>query len=226
MHELGGVICSRWKATGHVPRRNVISLSLAELAVPIGTGPMEARLVDDLPVEPAWQFEPKWDGFRCLGFRAGDQVDLRGKSGKSLARYFPEVAAQLRALSPAQFVIDGELAIPGGVDLSFDALQMRLHPAESRVRKLSVETPAIFILFDMLLKTDGTSLLDAPLTKRRASLEKFVAAVGEIRHAEALPLYAEPQRGKNLAEASGRRSGWRSSEAHGWRVSAGRASHA
>jgi ATP-dependent DNA ligase len=171
--------------------------------VPIGTEPMEARLVDDLPVEPGWQFEPKWDGFRCLAFRAGDEVDLRGKSGKSLARYFPEVMAQLRALSPAQFVIDGELAIPKGADLSFEALQMRLHPAESRVRKLSVETPAIFILFDMLLKTDGTSLLDAPLTKRRAFLETFVGTVGENRMLKLSPYTLNRSEAKTWLKRAG-----------------------
>ena len=102
---------------------------LAELPVPIDTPPMEARLVDDLPDEPGWQFEPKWDGFRCLAFRAGDEVDMRAKSGKPLARYFPEVVALLRRLLQERFVIDGELAIPVGDTLSFDALQMRLHPA-------------------------------------------------------------------------------------------------
>ena len=79
---------------------------------------MEARLVDDLPKEPGWEFEPKWDGFRCLAFRSGDQVDLRAKSGKPLARYFPEVVAQLTALPSTQFVLDGELAIPMGANLS------------------------------------------------------------------------------------------------------------
>ncbi len=128
---------------------------LASLPVPVGTAPMEAKLVEELPGEPGWQFEPKWDGFRCLAFRAGQEVDLRAKSGKPLARYFPEVAAMLRALAPDRFVIDGELAIPVGDTLSFDALQMRLHPAESRIRKLSVETPAILILFDCLMTPDG-----------------------------------------------------------------------
>src|SRR5215203_7323042 len=85
---------------------------LADLPVPVGTPPMEARLVDALPDEPGWQFEPKWDGFRCLAFRSGGEVDLRAKSGKPLARYFPEIAAMLRELAPDPFVIDGELAIP------------------------------------------------------------------------------------------------------------------
>jgi ATP-dependent DNA ligase len=138
---------------------------------------MEARLVDDLPDEPGWQFEPKWDGFRCLAFRAGGEVDMRAKSGKPLARYFPEVVDLLRRLPQERFVIDGELAIPVGDTLSFDALQMRLHPAESRIKKLSVETPAIFILFDLLMTSDEDSLLDTVLIERRAALEEFFASI-------------------------------------------------
>ena len=97
------------------------SSSLKFLAVPVGIEPMEAKLVSELPEEPGWQFEPKWDGFRCLAFRAGNQVDLRAKSGKPLGRYFPEVVAMLAALKPDPFVIDGELAIPVDDTLSFDA---------------------------------------------------------------------------------------------------------
>ena len=149
------------------------SSSLKSLAVPVGIEPMEAKLVAELPEEPGWQFEPKWDGFRCLAFRAGDQVDLRAKSGKPLGRYFPEVVAMLLGLEPSRFVIDGELAIPVGDTLSFDALQMRIHPAESRIKKLAVETPAILILFDMLLDPAGNSLIEDPLVKRRAALERF-----------------------------------------------------
>jgi ATP-dependent DNA ligase len=150
--------------------------TLASLAVPLDTEPMEARLVEELPSEPGWQFEPKWDGFRCLAFRAGGEVALRAESGKPLERYFPEMVDMLKALPARRFVVDGELVIPAGGTLSFDALQMRLHPAESRVRKLAEETPATFILFDMLLGSDGKSLLQAPLTARRAALERFYAA--------------------------------------------------
>jgi ATP-dependent DNA ligase len=156
------------------------SSALKSLAVPVGTEPMEAKLVSELPDEPGWQFEPKWDGFRCLAFRAGDQVDLRAKSGKPLGRYFPEVVAMLAALKPSPFVIDGELAIPVGDTLSFDALQMRIHPAESRIKKLSVETPAILILFDMLLDSKGNSLIEEPLVKRRAALERFYKAARQV----------------------------------------------
>jgi len=139
---------------------------------------MEAKLVHELPDEPGWQFEPKWDGFRCLAFRNGSDIELRAKSGKPLARYFPEVVQQLFALEPERFVLDGELAIPVGPNLSFDALQMRLHPAASRIQKLSRETPAIFILFDALMTPEGESLLDAPLSRRRTVLETLYAAFG------------------------------------------------
>src|SRR3954452_10768778 len=152
---------------------------LSSLPLPLDTAPMEAKLVDALREEPGWQFEPKWDGFRCLAFRAGDEVDLRAKSGKPLARYFPEVVATLRALAPDRFVIDGELAIPDGDTLSFDALQMRLHPAESRIRKLSVETPAILILFDCLMTPDDEVLLGEPLTARREALETLFRSFDE-----------------------------------------------
>jgi ATP-dependent DNA ligase len=165
---------------------------------------MEAKLVDALPDEPGWQFEPKWDGFRCLAFRAGDEVDLRAKSGKPLGRYFPEVVERLRRLKPDRFVIDGELAIPEGDTLSFDALQLRLHPAESRIRKLSVETPAILILFDCLMTPDGEVLLDHPLTERRTALEGFFASLGETEGLRLSPYTrkaAEAQ--KWLAKAGG-----------------------
>jgi ATP-dependent DNA ligase len=161
--------------------------SLKNLTVPVGTPPMEAKLVAELPDEPGWQFEPKWDGFRCLAFRAGGAVDLRAKSGKTLTRYCPEVVAMLEALKPKQFVLDGELAIPLDGTLSFDALQMRIHPAESRIGKLSVETPAILILFDMLLDGRGRSLIEAPLTKRREALESFYKSAGETKRLKLSP---------------------------------------
>jgi ATP-dependent DNA ligase len=132
---------------------------------------MEARSVDDLPEGSGWQFEPKWDGFRCLAFKAGQEVELRAKSGKPLGRYFPEVVQALRDLPPTSFALDGELAIPQGGTLSFDALQLRLHPAESRIQKLARETPARLILFDILLTPEGRDLRNAPLSERRAALE-------------------------------------------------------
>lgn len=147
-----------------------------------GTGviePMEARLVDELPSGTGWQFEPKWDGFRCIAYRDGEEVDLRAKSGKPLGRYFPEIVEAIRRLPGDRFILDGELAIPLGDTLSFGALQMRLHPAESRIRKLSGETPAIYILFDMLRDADGNELGEEPLSARRSALETFFARAGE-----------------------------------------------
>jgi ATP-dependent DNA ligase len=151
----------------------------AALPLPADFHTMEARLTADLPEEPGWQYEPKWDGFRCLAWRAGDGVELQGRSGKALTRFFPEVAARLARLEARHFILDGELVIPAGDTLSFDALQMRLHPAESRIKKLAAETPATFITFDLLADAAGESLLDAPLIERRAALEAFHAVVGE-----------------------------------------------
>jgi ATP-dependent DNA ligase len=145
--------------------------------LPRGLAPMEARSVAELPDEGPWQFEPKWDGFRCLAGRSGARVELRAKSAKSLARFFPEVISALLDLKTERFVLDGELLIPIGPSLSFDALQMRLHPAQSRVEKLSRETPALFMAFD-LLQAATDSLLDRPLRERRAALERFFKAEG------------------------------------------------
>src|SRR5436305_9955716 len=134
--------------------------------------PMEALLAGELPEGGGWQFEPKWDGFRCLARRDGEDVTLTSKSGKPLARYFPEVVDMLRGLKTKQFLLDGELIIPVGDALSFDALQLRLHPAESRVRKLAMQTPAELMAFD-LLELDGKPLAGLPLSKRREQLERF-----------------------------------------------------
>ncbi|MBZ7927283.1 ATP-dependent DNA ligase (plasmid) [Ensifer adhaerens] len=144
-----------------------------EFGLSLKVEPMEARPAAELPGEEGWQYEPKWDGFRCLAFKRGSNVDLRAKSGKSLARYFPEVVAFLSELSVQRFVIDGELVIEIDGSLSFDALQMRLHPAKSRVQKLSLETPARLVVFDMLVNPDGTPILDKDLLERRAALEDF-----------------------------------------------------
>ncbi|MBW3559076.1 MAG: ATP-dependent DNA ligase [Proteobacteria bacterium] len=139
--------------------------------------PMEARQVDELPDEPGWQFEPKWDGFRCLAYRSGSSIELKAKSGKPLGRYFPEVVESLGALRPDRFVLDGELVIPLGGALSFDALQNRLHPAESRIRKLAAETPAKLILFDCLHTPENRAVAPEPLSTRRAELERFCAGL-------------------------------------------------
>lgn len=150
-------------------------LANEKFALPLDTAPMEAKTAEVLPAaDGAWQYEPKWDGFRCLAFKVGDVVELRAKSGKPLGRYFPEVVALLRDIGVARFIVDGELAIEIDGRLAFDALQMRLHPAESRIRKLAAETPARLILFDMLVAPDGRSLLEQPLEKRRQVLETFM----------------------------------------------------
>jgi len=133
---------------------------------------MEALLAAELPEGRGWQYEPKWDGFRCLARRDGEEVTLTSKSGKPLARYFPEVADMLRGTREKQFVLDGELIIPVDDALSFDALQLRLHPAESRIRRLARETPAELMAFD-LLEVGGKSLTSEPLSKRRTLLEAF-----------------------------------------------------
>jgi ATP-dependent DNA ligase len=137
------------------------------------TRPMEARLVETLPADDGWQFEPKWDGFRCLAFKSGKDVDLRAKSGKPLARYFPDVVEKVRAMKAKEFVIDGELIIVDEGALSFEALQLRLHPAASRVAKLASAQPAQLLLFDCLA-VGKKSFLQAPLRERRAALEKLV----------------------------------------------------
>jgi ATP-dependent DNA ligase len=136
---------------------------------------MEARTVPEIPEGAAWQYEPKWDGFRCLAFRDRGEIYLQSKAGQPLARYFPDVVRGLDTLKAKNFVLDGELAIPRGGALSFDELQLRLHPAASRVQKLAAAHPAIFIVFDLLAGTDGKSLLRVRLRERRALLEKFAA---------------------------------------------------
>ena len=164
--------------------------ALAELGIPLTLAPMEAVLVEELPKEPGWQFEPKWDGFRCLAFRAAGEVEIKAKSGKSLSRFFPEVLDKLRALANQHFVLDGELVIPIEGELSFDALQMRLHPAESRIGRLAQETPATFVAFDCLLRKPRQPLLEHPFEERRSALEAFFDA--RARWHLAYALYARP----------------------------------
>ena len=135
--------------------------------------PMEALLVSEIPAGVNWEYEPKWDGFRCLAFRDGKKVELQSKSGQPLERYFPEIIAALLKLKAAKFVLDGELVIPVKDGLSFDDLLQRIHPAASRVVKLSQATPAHFIVFDLLVDETGKSIYDLPLSKRREKLESF-----------------------------------------------------
>ena len=135
--------------------------------------PMEALLVGDIPAGENWEYEPKWDGFRCLAFRDGDSVELQSKSGQPLGRYFPEIVAALLKVKATKFVLDGELVIPVKDGLSFDDLLQRIHPAASRVAKLAQQTPAQFVVFDLLVDDTGKAIYELPLKKRRGKLESF-----------------------------------------------------
>jgi ATP-dependent DNA ligase len=135
--------------------------------------PMEAKSVDEIPRGGEWLYEPKWDGFRCLAFRNGDEVLLQSKAGQPLGRYFPELLESLEKLPQKKFVLDGEIVIFRGKHLSFDDLLMRIHPAESRIRKLAKETPTSLLAFDLLVDDRGKSLVDLPLRDRQQKLEAF-----------------------------------------------------
>ena len=143
------------------------------LPLPVTYAPMEAKLVGELPRGEEWQYEPKFDGFRCIAFKDDGEVDLRSKSGQPFNRYFPEIASALEKVKARRFVLDGELVVPEGDVLSFDQLLMRIHPAKSRVEKLSREHPALFIVFDLLVDDAGNALVEQPLVERRAALERF-----------------------------------------------------
>ncbi len=135
--------------------------------------PMEAKSVAQLPSGDNWQYEPKWDGFRCLAFRDGNNVSLQSKSGQPLGRYFPELVEALLKLKPKQFVLDGEIVVPVKGKLSFDDLLMRIHPAASRVQKLAKEHPAHLIVFDLLVEDRGRAIAGLPLLGRRKKLDAF-----------------------------------------------------
>jgi ATP-dependent DNA ligase len=134
--------------------------------------PMEARTAQEMPAGDGWQYEPKWDGFRCLAFRDGEKIYLQSKAGQPLARYFPDIVDALVTLPGQHFVLDGELVIPVRGLLSFNELQLRLHPAASRVQKLAKAHPALFVVFDLLAEDEKT-YLSQTLSKRRRLLERF-----------------------------------------------------
>jgi ATP-dependent DNA ligase len=138
--------------------------------------PMELQAADAIPSGAEWQYEPKWDGFRALAFRDGDEIELQSKSGQPLARYFPEVVHQLRQLKAKRFVIDGEIMLTIDGKPSFDALLQRIHPAQSRILTLSRETPAQYLVFDLLVDDRGNDRTREPLEQRRALLESFAEA--------------------------------------------------
>jgi ATP-dependent DNA ligase len=147
--------------------------------------PAEAKSVNALPHESGWLYEPKWDGFRCLAFRQGDEVVLQSKAGQPLGRYFPEIVAALLALPARKFVLDGEIVIRSGAGLDFDALLQRIHPAASRIQRLSQETPSTYMVFDLLVDGQGRSLAARPLSARRMALQEFATAnIGAEPHPE------------------------------------------
>jgi ATP-dependent DNA ligase len=146
---------------------------------------MEARSVDSLPRGAEWQYEPKWDGFRCLLIRSGDRLRMQSKSGRDLVRYFPEVAVAAMSLAETQFTLDGELVIPVGNRFSFDDLLQRIHPAASRIKRLAAETPAVFLAFD-LLRCGRDDMDGLPLMKRRPALERF--AKRHFKHSDVFRL--------------------------------------
>src|SRR5437870_6198138 len=148
--------------------------------------PMEAKSVEEIPTADGWQYKPKWDGFRCVAFRRGKDVYLQSKSGQPLARYFPDIVVALSQLVAKKFVLDGERVIDVGGRFSFGELQLRLHPAASRVQKLAAAHPATFIIFDLLESETGKSLLKVPLQERRVALERFTAK--NLKSARAIKL--------------------------------------
>ncbi len=146
--------------------------------------PMEARPAATLPEGQDWLYEPKWDGFRGLAFRNGNEVVVQSKAGQPLGRYFPELIQQLLALPQKKFVLDGEIVIIDKGHLDFNSLLMRIHPAESRIRKLAQQTPTSFLCFDLLVDEDARRLTDLPLRERREKLIEFfrkVPATSRVR---------------------------------------------
>jgi ATP-dependent DNA ligase len=180
------------------PARRKTVLKSSKLAA------MEARSVDAIPRGAEWQYEPKWDGFRCLISRNGAKVDMRSKSGEDLARYFPELVEAALKLKATSFLLDGEIVVPHGNTFSFDDLLQRIHPAASRIKKLSQATPALYLAFDLLASADKR-LAAQPLSKRRPALEAFAKSQFKssptFRLSAATASYPTPQ--KWLARAGG-----------------------
>jgi ATP-dependent DNA ligase len=147
--------------------------------------PMEASIAKELPEGIPWQYEPKWDGFRAIVFRDGDQIQLQSKSGKPMARYFPELVDVISRINAKQFVLDGEIVIPVNGQFSFDDLLMRIHPAPTRVNRLAAEHPATLNVFDLLVDEKRSKLYSLPLAERRSKLDsfakKFFKGIDQIR---------------------------------------------
>src|SRR5689334_4417281 len=182
--------------------------------------PAEAKSVKDLPHDHGWLYEPKWDGFRCLAFRDGNKIELQSKAGQPLARYFPEVVAALRAVNASKFVLDGEIVVatrgPGkrkaAVALDFDALLQRIHPAASRVQRLAEETPATYMIFDLLVTEKGNSIVDQPLSARRMNLQRFAKKFLPARSTPAHRLRLSP----STSDFATAQAWMREGAAHGW----------
>jgi ATP-dependent DNA ligase len=159
---------------------------------------MEALSVDQIPSGPEWQYEPKWDGFRCLVFRNGGRIELQSKAGQPLTRYFPELVEDIRRVKAEKLVLDSEIVVPVERTFSFDALLQRIHPAQSRVNKLARETPALIIAFDLLLDGEGKPLIDLPLSERRRKLDllapKYFRGTKRIRLSPATSKLVEAKR--------------------------------
>lgn len=175
-------------AAGALPA-DALGDAFPELNLPIQPPypPAEAKAVKEIPREPGWLYEPKWDGFRCLAFRDGDEVVLQSKAGQPLARYFPELVEQLRRIPARKFVLDGEIIIRGAAGLNFDALLQRIHPAASRIKKLSVETPSSYLVFDLLVNDRGKPLTGQPLSARRMALQEFAANLKRVERVHLSP---------------------------------------
>ena len=154
--------------TGHEP-----SIWGVKLGVMPPFTPMEAKVQSELPRGDAWQYEPKWDGFRAVAFKDGDEVVIHSRNAKPLTRYFPELVPALQRIKPKRVVLDGEIVIFTGYGTDFEAMQLRIHPAASRVNMLAKEQPSTYIAFDLLAEGDE-SLLDRPLRERRQRLEKLL----------------------------------------------------
>ncbi|HEX5495118.1 MAG TPA: ATP-dependent DNA ligase [Mycobacteriales bacterium] len=155
------------------------------LPVPPPVAPMLAKAVRTLPAGPGYRYEPKWDGFRCIVFRDGDEVVLGSRNERPLNRYFPELVTAFQANLPERCVVDGEIVLPRGGRLDFDALLARIHPAASRARLLAEQTPASFVAFDLLARGDE-SLLDTPFARRRDALEDALGPARAPVHLTAL----------------------------------------
>jgi ATP-dependent DNA ligase len=150
--------------------------------------PMEARQAKQIPQGKQYIYEPKWDGFRCLAFRDGEKIELQSKAGQPLGRYFPEIVEALAKIKPKKCVLDSEIVVEIGGHLDFDAILQRIHPAASRIKRLSVETPARMLCFDLLVDGNGESLLDESLHERKEKLKQlFKSYVGRSPTVELSP---------------------------------------